>query len=413
MQPKKSWGDKFSDGVPWVVPCALSLAAVEVFIDWVTWVQLNLSIVYSLPLVILAVARKRQLLWGLAFVLIIMTFAVYSYQIPPGVFSLHEPFFIDRILSAVTIILTAGLLHAWTLALDALRMQRQSIRAKNDQLEVANRELVRYEEEISRQNEELKRRREEAEEASKRKTELLASVSHDIRTPVNTIHLAAELIRDAGDNPDLVAEIPLLAKDLQTDAVSLLNFVSDALDIASLDSGRISLRESEFCLNDLLAEECARLRTLAQTKKLSLSVEMPQTLVEVRTDRTKLVRILDNLIGNAIKFTATGGITVTADLTPESAIQIQVTDTGPGIDSTALGQIFDGSVQLRSHGEDHQRGWGLGLAICRRLAALMGGDISVESRLNRGSTFKVTLPPSCVLNRLNLESELSLGAPKM
>src|SRR5437899_2963664 len=117
--------------VPLAGLLAVALAATQVFIDWITWVELNVSISYTVPLILAAAARSRRLLLGLALLLVSMTFAVYSVQIPPGMFSLQEYFFVNRVLAAVSVLLTAGLLHAWTLALDALDAQAQHLKEQN------------------------------------------------------------------------------------------------------------------------------------------------------------------------------------------------------------------------------------------------------------------------------------------
>jgi signal transduction histidine kinase len=104
-------------------------------------------------------------------------------------------------------------------------------------------------------------------------------------------------------------------------------------------------------------------------------------------------------VTNAIKFTQMGGVTLTADLIAEGGVLIRVRDTGVGIAAESLERVFDEFAQLANSGRDPTKGWGLGLAICRRLVELMGGAITVESHLNRGSVFCVRLPPSCALNR--------------
>jgi signal transduction histidine kinase len=378
---------------------AVSLAALEVFFDWTTPIDVNVSIVYGLPLVLAAAARSRVLLWSLALILVLTIFAVYSAQTPPGIFSLRERFFIDRELSAITLLLMAGFLHARTLTVDALHEQRRSLDAHNVQLERANRELSWREETITRQNEELDRRRREAEEGSDRKTRLLASASHDIRSPVSAICLMAEVIRRSSDDPALAAQIPSLAQRLQANARSLANLVSHVLDASSFASGRISLHERKLSLNALLAEECGRLLPLAEAKGLHLAAELAEPAIWLRADKVTLARIVDNLLGNAIKFTETGGVTVTAELITEQAVLIRVRDTGIGIAPENLARIFDEYAQISNQGRDRTRGWGLGLAICRRLVEDIGGNITVESHLNRGSVFSVQLPASRVVDR--------------
>src|SRR6185437_1519992 len=169
--------------------------------------------------------------------------------------------------------------------------------------------------EITRQKElqhELDLRRREAEEASVRKTRFLAAVSHDIRTPANAISLLAELIRRTAANPGMSAEIPDLARELHGSAISLVNLLSDVLDIARFDSGKVELQESEFSLNELLDEEHRQMQPLAREKGLDLVTNGSHEIVRIRTDRIKLARVLGNLIGNAIKFTDRGEISVEA-----------------------------------------------------------------------------------------------------
>ena len=346
---------------------AVLLAFAEVYTDWSTQIRLNVAIVYSLPLVLAASARDRRLIWLLVLMLLSATFAVYAVQIPAGVFAPHEPLFLNRILASVTLLLSACLLHALTIAVDALDARGT-----------------------------------EAEEASTRKTRLLASVSHDMRTPLTTINLMADLIRHTADDPALAARVPELARTLQTNALSMADMVSDVLDISAIDSGRVALHESEFALDELLADECEALRPLARDKGLSLQFEGCLPGLRLRADRVKLARVVRNLATNAIKFTDRGGVTVKSSLAADEAVLIAVTDTGAGIAPEDLQRIFGEFAQLRGPGGDERRGWGLGLAICRRLVGMIGGTITVDSALNRGSTFTARLPKAAIVRAANL-----------
>jgi two-component system capsular synthesis sensor histidine kinase RcsC len=138
---------------------------------------------------------------------------------------------------------------------------------------------------------------------------------------------------------------------------------------------------------------------LAQAKNLALAAEAVVPPVRIKADRVKLTRVLSNLVANAIKFTETGGVTLTAGVLPEQAVVIRVHDTGVGIAAESRDRIFDEFAQLRNRGRDRTEGWGLGLAICRRLVEFMGGAITVESQPDRGSVFSVRLPASCVVGR--------------
>lgn len=358
---------------PLAAALAILVALLVAYIDWITWIELNVSVLYGLPLVLSVATRNRRLLWGMTTLLLITTFVVYSLQLPPGQSSPLEPFFADRLLAAAAMLVIAFLIHLRMTALDTMEAQRRQLK---------------------QQNEELDRRRREAEEATRRKTQLLASASHDIRTPVYAIRLMAEVIGQAADDPSLAAQIPDLVRRLQANALSLDRLIFDLLDVARMDLGSVELRETIFLLNDLLVEQSDSLLPLAAAKELRLEVEVPDQPIWLRTDRVKLARVISNLIGNAIKFTQTGSVAVSVGVTAES-VRIRVQDTGAGIAKEHLDHIFDEFAQFHNEMRNHDEGWGLGLPICRRLIAALGGGISVESRPGLGSIFIVNLPSRC------------------
>lgn len=371
---------------------AIMLVLVEVFIDAVTWIELDVAAIYGLPLLLAAITRSRRLLWFLTILLIIATFAVYAIQIPVGAFALRETFFVNRVFDAVAILLAAGLLHLWLASGDTIEAQAELLEERNDKLQAINAELSRRQEQIARQNEELDRRRAATEEESAHRMQLLAWASHDIRTPANTINVMAEVIRRTAENPALAAQLPRMTERLQANALSLVNLVSDVLDSAQLQLGHFEYNESIFPLNDLIADTCRNLLPVAQAKGLQLDAEIPERAIWVRTDLVKLRRVISNLIANAIKFTEEGGVTVSAARAAEGAVLIRVSDTGIGIASGQSDVIFKEFAQIR-RSSDQSSGWGLGLAICRHLVNLMGGTIKVEGTLHEGSTFTVKLPP--------------------
>ncbi len=351
---------------------AVCVAGAEVLIDFMTWIQLNVSILYALPLVLAAQARSRRLIWALAGILVTATFIVYWLQVPPGEFSLHEEFVLNRVLSSAAMLVTAVLLHVWMNAVDVVDAQDRLLR---------------------QQNEELQRLREEAEESSARKTQLLTSMSHDLRTPVNAIRLMAEVIQRTADDPTLVADIAHLSHRLQHDAQSLADFLTNMLEMSAFDSGRLVLHESEFSLNELLAEECSRLLPLAHAKRLRLTWQGPEPPARLETDRAKLMRVLSNLVGNAIKFTETGEVAVDAVITAERAVEIRVRDTGIGIAPDVVRELFTPFNQGPQGLERSRGGLGLGLATVKGLVELHGGTIAVHSEgIGRGSEFAVTFP---------------------
>jgi signal transduction histidine kinase len=148
---------------------------------------------------------------------------------------------------------------------------------------------------------ELEMRRREAEEASVRKTRFLAAVSHDIRTPANAINLMAEVIRRTAENPAMTSQIPELAHKLQANTRSMMELVSDLLDVARFDSGKMELLESEFSLGDLMGEECRQLLPLAQDKGLRLVVQPPAPRITSPYRPREARARAGNIIGNAIR----------------------------------------------------------------------------------------------------------------
>lgn len=246
---------------------------------------------------------------------------------------------------------------------------------------------------------ELDARRREAEEASLRKTRFLAAVSHDIRTPANAISLLAELIRRTASNPAMVDEVPELAHELQQSAVSLVNLLSDVLDVARFDSDRIELQETQFPLSKLLREEHRQLLPLARQKGLSLEFDAPPEPIVLRADRVKLARVISNLVGNAIKFTESGSIRLGCSRNRDGTVQISIADTGVGIPPEYVSHIFDEFFQVRNPERDRSKGSGLGLTICKRLVDAMGGRLEVRSTPGKGTTFTLVLPTVAVVTQ--------------
>jgi signal transduction histidine kinase len=244
---------------------------------------------------------------------------------------------------------------------------------------------------------EIDQRRVDAEDASIRKTRFLAAISHDVRTPANAISLLADLIRRTAANPALLGEIPELSQELYSSSVSLVNLLNDVLDIARFDSGRLESQISDFSLTQMLGEEGSRLAPLVRQKNLTYKWAPPPEPIWLRADRTKLSRIVGNLLGNAITFTERGEVRLEAEKCADGSVEIRVKDTGVGIAPEHQKHIFDEFFQLRNPERDRNKGTGLGLAICKRLVDAMGAKIQVDSTPGHGSTFVVTLPATDVI----------------
>lgn len=247
-----------------------------------------------------------------------------------------------------------------------------------------------------KRQEEVEQRRHEAEEASKRKTRFLAAVSHDVRTPVNAINLMADLVRRCINDPNKHDRLPQLAHDLKVSAKSLAELVTDVLDIARFDSGRMELSKIRFSLSELVQAEVRQLQPIAEEKGIRLTVEARGEPVFLETDRIKIARVFGNLLGNAVKFTEQGGVKVILRRIEDGGVELCVTDSGVGISAEHLENLFDEFFQLRNPERDWSKGTGLGLAICKRLVEVVGCDLKVESTLGVGSKFTLHIPESLV-----------------
>lgn len=227
-----------------------------------------------------------------------------------------------------------------------------------------------------------------AEEANKLKSAFLASMSHELRTPLNGILGCSELLQMELEDPGQQE----YAAHIHSSGQHLLVIVNDLLDLAKIEAGRMELKPSPIEIPRLVADLIGAHRAHAQGKSLSLSSTLADDLPPyLLTDVQRLRQILNNLVNNAIKFTETGGVELRLRRAGDS-IAFEVRDSGPGIPPEAREVIFEKFRQLdhfltRDHG-----GTGLGLALARELAHLLGGELSVESQPGEGSTFTLTLP---------------------
>ena len=274
---------------------------------------------------------------------------------------------------------------------------------------------------------ELERLYSDVKRANQAKSEFLANVSHELRTPLNAIVGFVELLRDGFYGDLSPRQIPPVDR-IAASATHLRHLVDQVLDIAKIAAGRLEVHPETIVLRPFVLNVASELESLVSEKGLAFSITVGASLPRVRTDPTHLRQILINLIGNAVKYTSAGTVSVRArllggmpdsntHLTPTRSsiigaddasarhllaraprsgtwVVLQVVDSGVGIAPADLERIFDEFEQVNAgpRGDSMQRGTGLGLAISRRLARLLGGDVSVESEVGRGSTFTVWLP---------------------
>jgi signal transduction histidine kinase len=227
-------------------------------------------------------------------------------------------------------------------------------------------------------------------QASQHKSQFLANMSHELRTPLNAILGYTELISDEiyGPVPESIREV--LGR-VEHNGRHLLDLINSVLDISKIEAGRLTLNLAEFSLRDLIHETVAGVEPLAVEKGLTVTVEAPPDLPGGRADTPRIRQVLLNLLGNAIKFTETGKITLQARV-HDDAFDVRVTDTGPGIPPPDQQRIFDEFQQIDNSNTREKGGTGLGLAISRKIMHLHGGEMGVESVLGEGSVFWLRLP---------------------
>ena len=257
-----------------------------------------------------------------------------------------------------------------------------------EQVAELERELRQAREKLAAQEHQLEQARLEVEEANRLKTEFLARMSHDLRTPMNAIIGYARILMrklQGSIEPRQIQNI----ENIQTSANHLLDLINDILDLSKVEAGRIEVHREDVPMRRLLSECCAAISPL-----LKEGVELRQDLADVEvlyTDPDRLKRALVNLLSNAAKYTSAGYISVGLERR-EGLVEITVCDTGAGIQTADLPYIFDEFRQVARKGEIALEGTGLGLAIVRRSAQLLGGVVRVESCEGEGTVFTMVLP---------------------
>ncbi len=270
-------------------------------------------------------------------------------------------------------------------SLQELQDKQQELQRLNQELQDTNRGVVALYAELEEKAEQLHA-------ASEAKSKFLTSVSHEFRTPLNSILALSRLLLDRVDG-SLEAEQEKQVAFIRRSAENLLEFVNDLLDLAKVEAGKVDVHLSEFLLSDFIRSLRGVLKPLkAGGGPVELIFDDCEP-VAVIGDEGKLGQILRNLISNALKFTERGEVRVSVQVDPERGnATFEVRDTGIGIAREDQGRIFEEFEQIAGMLQQKNKGSGLGLAVSQRLARLMGGEISVTSAVRVGSTFRVSLP---------------------
>ena len=232
-----------------------------------------------------------------------------------------------------------------------------------------------------------------AESASQTKSDFLASMSHEIRTPVNAIIGIAALLTKTTLTPEQSRYVDIFSRA----GDNLLDLINDILDLSKVEASQLELERTEFSLNDLIEKVMEMLAVRAHQKGLALVCEItPKVPTELVGDPTRLRQVLLNLLGNAIKFTESGEVSLRvapdADSSVPGTLRFTISDTGIGISGEKLSTVFERFTQADSSTTRRYGGSGLGLTISKRLVELMGGRIWVESKVGNGSVFSFTVP---------------------
>lgn len=283
-----------------------------------------------------------------------------------------------------------------------------------DELTRLNNELANLQRELAKSNAELAIRNRELARINRHQAEFMRAFGHETRTPLNAILSLARLLElgvDGALEPGQRLQVALIRES----AEHMLKLVDDLLDLSKVEAGVVAVRQEPVRVEDLLASAANTVLALAEEKGLVMQVAVAPGLPPVHTDFLLCQRVLLNLLGNAVKFTDRGEITLAAARAVrrdgEAFLQVDVTDTGIGIPADKLDAVFEEFTQVHSD-VDGPGGSGLGLTITRRILAILGGEIRVQSTLGKGSRFSFTLPFGGPTNRQsNAPSGTAPGLP--
>ena len=271
--------------------------------------------------------------------------------------------------------------------LEELRARQAELAQLNRELDETNRGVVALYAELNDKADFLQR-------ASELKSHFLSNMSHEFRTPLNSILALSQILIDRMDG-DLTPEQEKQVTFMRRSAQDLTDLVNDLLDLAKVEAGKVTIRPAEFSVESLFAALRGMLRPLlAQNSSVSLVFEDPVGIPELYTDEAKVSQVLRNFISNALKFTERGEVRISVRTGHDETVVFSVADTGIGISPVDQDRIFQEWEQVEGKLQKTAKGTGLGLPLSRKLAQLIGGDVYVKSQVGLGSTFFVAVPVS-------------------
>ena len=266
-------------------------------------------------------------------------------------------------------------------ALAASLKESQELRSE---LEETNRGVLALYAELDSQAEQLRL-------ATELKSRFLAYMSHEFRTPINSIRSITRLLLDRVDGP-LTEEQEKQVSFIQQNATEFAEMVDDLLDLAKVEAGRVEISPAWFEMVDLFSALRGMFKPVLTNPAVNLVFEEPRDVPKLYTDDRRLSQILRNFISNALKFTPKGEVRVSAHFEGDGMVTFSVQDSGIGIASEFHDTIFQDFSQVKSPLQKRLRGTGLGLSLSKKLAELLGGTVRLDSEPGKGSTFSVTIP---------------------
>lgn len=276
---------------------------------------------------------------------------------------------------------------------EELKVQQEELMQTNTELEERSKLLEEKNHLIAERNNEIQKKAEELELSTKYKSEFLANMSHELRTPLNSILLLSRLMAENSDN-NLNEDQIESAKVIQSSGTSLLTLIDEILDLAKIESGKMSLEYQEVFLEDVVKDLKNLMTPIATNKRIEFNINVEDNLEIIETDRLRLDQVMRNLLSNAIKFTKEGSVDLNIKQDPKNQnyIIFSVKDTGIGIPVEKQKVIFEAFQQADGSTQRKFGGTGLGLSISREIAKLLGGELVVESKVNEGSEFSLIIP---------------------
>jgi len=293
---------------------------------------------------------------------------------------------------------------------EELKVQQEELMQANAELEERSRLLEDKNHLIAERNNEIQKKVEELALSTKYKSEFLANMSHELRTPLNSILLLSRLMAENPDenlNEDQIES----AKVIQSSGSSLLTLIDEILDLAKIESGKMTLEYQEVLIEDVVKDLKNLFNPVFQEKKLQFNIEIDQDVEEeIETDRLRVDQVLRNLLSNALKFTEEGSINlnITKDQKNKDFLIFSVKDTGIGIAEEKQKIIFEAFQQADGSTRRKFGGTGLGLSISREIARLLGGELVLKSKVNEGSEFSLIIPIKAVPEAPHHETDQNL-----